>query len=345
MSALYIARAACGCVVASCGAAFVDAARGKWEAQGLRVEMVEGWRGPFGVCGHKESQKHERIQGGGMIGKHVPRGLAAYKPTGKGGQAPDLVICPGPNDTAENGIYLGDTRQLLRCVPDGSVDIVFTSPPYNAGIKYPNWNDEQPEDLFWRFQREWLTGAFRVTGSGGRLYCTVSDKMLWKMRDIAVSVGWRFHQLLVWCKPNFAGSSGRISGDWTQMAEWCLLFHRTKQTPMLSEVFGVTTHNWIVEASTQSNFNGVRERVHPAQMAFDVAFAWLARTPGNVVLDPFVGKGTTAMAAKALGKQWIGFDNAEGYVTEARQRIAQLQPPLIVTQQQSGQLALFDAAA
>lgn len=225
------------------------------------------------------------------------------------------------------GIYCGDSRLLMKAVPDGSVDIVFTSPPYNTKMNYEEWNDDLPPDGFWEFQRSWLTSTFRVTKVGGRLYAVVSDVMLWRFKPLAEDAGWRFHQLLVWCKPNLVGG-GRINKDWNLTAEWCLLFHKKKRTRMQQGCRGTTTHNWLVAASTQSNFTGWLRKVHPAQMPLKVALAWLSRTPGQVVLDPFVGCGTTAQAAKMLGRRWLGFEIGTATADLARQRIRDTQPPL-----------------
>jgi site-specific DNA-methyltransferase (adenine-specific) len=237
---------------------------------------------------------------------------------------------PGYNGEPDCGIYCGDGLVLAKAIPDGSVDIVFTSPPYNVGIAYEASNDNLPDHEFWQFQEDWLREAHRVTQEYGRLYVTVSDKMLWQMQTVGERVGWRFHQLLVWCKTNISGGRTRVSCDWNLTAEWCLLFHRSRRTPMLNDVGGVNTFNWIAAATTQSNFNGHRRKVHPAQMSLSVAYAWLARTPGEIVLDPFVGSGTTAMAAKMLDKQYLGFDNGPDTCTLARERIRNTQPPLIV---------------
>jgi site-specific DNA-methyltransferase (adenine-specific) len=238
----------------------------------------------------------------------------------------------GYNDTEECGIYRGDAVRLMQQIPGQSIDIVFTSPPYNVGIKYEQWNDRLTSSGFNSFNYAWLDQAYRITNNEGRLYATVSDNMLWDFRHIAESVGWKFHQLLVWCKPNISGGSTRISKDWNLMAEWCLLFHREKRTKMRGDVFGINTHNWLIEASTQSNYNGNKRKVHPAQMSFNVAYTWIGRTPGDIVLDPFVGSGTTAQAAMMLDRQYLGFDNGKQTCDLARERVRNTQPPLFVEQ-------------
>jgi len=243
----------------------------------------------------------------------------------------------GPNGTPENGIYQGDCRELSKAIPDESVDIVFTSPPYNVGLDYDSYDDNLPEEEFWQFQEDWLTDAFRAARDGARLYVTVCDNMPWRMHEIGIRIGWRFHQLLAWCKPNL-GNPGRISGDWNRTSEWCLLFHKGTRTVMLGDVWEVNTFNWIVEASAQSNYSGLRRKVFPAQMAYRVAYTWLARTPGDIIWEPFAGSGTTCMAAKALGRQYLAFEIDEAMCELARERVRNTQPPLFVAQETQGEL-------
>ena len=239
----------------------------------------------------------------------------------------------GPNDTPENGIYLGDCRVLVKTIPDESVDVIFTSPPYNVGMDYGVYDDSLPEEEFWRFQGDWLADAFRVSKEGTRFYAVVGDSMLWGFRSLAEVQGWRFHQLLVWCKPNLVGH-GRISKDWNTLSEWCLLFHKGKRTPMQAGPRGVNTHNWIVEASAQSNFGGLQRKVFSAQMAYRVAYNWLARTPGDVIWEPFAGSGTTCMAAKTLGRHYLAVEFDPVTCELARGRTRQMQPPLFIPQKE-----------
>lgn len=222
-----------------------------------------------------------------------------------------------------NQIYTGDAIDLAEAIPNQSIDIVFTSPPYNVGLDYGTYKDDIPEDQFWEFQSNWLRDAYRISSEGARLYLVVGDNMLWRIRDIAQELGWRYHQLLAWCKPNLV-SRGRISKDWNLLAEWCLLFHKGKRTSMLSGMG--TTFNWIVAASCQSNFRGNKHKVHPAQMALEVATKWLSRTPGRIVYEPFAGSGTTCQSAKLLGRSFLAFEIDPETAELARQRVAQMQP-------------------
>jgi len=240
---------------------------------------------------------------------------------------PDIIMTWPPEIPSfyRNKIQVGDCRELSPNLPDECVDIVFTSPPYNCGMKYKCWNDQMDEEDFWSFQGDWIREAFRLCRPSGRMYVTLTDEMIWRLRPLAEDVGWTFHQVLIWCKPNLAPGAKRMRGDWTYLTEICLLFHKGKRTSMLGGPLGVNTHNWITATAPQTQFKGFNHRVYPAQMAVPVAFAWLSRTPGSIVYEPFAGSGTTLIACKQLGKNFIAFEIDPEAVSLAEKRLAEIE--------------------
>ena len=206
---------------------------------------------------------------------------------------------------------------------DESVGVILTSPPYNVGLKYEGFIDDIPHDEHVEFSKAWIKEAFRVAKEGSRGYFIVSDPMMWWIRPLAEEIGWKFGQLLTWCKPNFAGKPHRISGDWNYMSETILLFRKGKRTPMLEapKSYSVNTHNWFRDVVPQSNFK--EGRIHPAQLPVSLCFKILARTPGDPVLDLFAGSGSVLVAAKQLGRRYVGFDIVESTCRKAKTRVGQ----------------------
>ena len=88
-----------------------------------------------------------------------------------------------------NTIITGDARTLAKAIPNGSVDIIFTSPPYNIGLKYENFDDDLSEDEYRDFHHQWLSDCFRMGRDNARLYAIVSEAMLYDLREIAACVG------------------------------------------------------------------------------------------------------------------------------------------------------------
>jgi len=220
-------------------------------------------------------------------------------------------------------IYHKDCRDMSE-VEDGSVDFGITSPPYNVGIKYlGDFDDSRPLSDFQVWTREWLEEVFRVTTEPGRFYIFAGDRMFWWLRPLCEDVGFKYHQTLTWCKTNIGGSPGKISGDWNYLSEIILLFHKGKRTKMLNEVGGIKTFNWFLAASPQTNFNE-NCRLHPAQFPEQVIRSIIARTPGGLILDPFLGSGTTAYCAKKLNRRCIGYEIEEKYCEIAANRCRQM---------------------
>ena len=218
-----------------------------------------------------------------------------------------------------NEIIVGDCREVMATFPDESMGMILTSPPYNVGLKYDGFEDNLSDEEFVEFNREWLKESYRIIEDTGRLYVIISDKMLWWFREIAEEEGWGFSQLLVWCKPNFV-SPGRISGDWNRMSEWILLFCKGKHTSMIN-TYGISnTYNWFVETSPQSNHKTGKH--HPAQLPSSLCQKIISRTPGDPVLDPFVGSGQVLRAAKSLNRKYIGIELVEKVAKTARKFIA-----------------------
>jgi DNA modification methylase len=213
----------------------------------------------------------------------------------------------------------------MLSLPPESIGMILTSPPYNVGLKYDGYDDNLPDDEFKSFNRSWLEVAYGRTQESGRLYTIVSDTMLWWFREVAEAVGWQFAQKLTWCKPNFVGKAGRISGDWSHMTEDILLFRKGKRTPMLHGES--TTHNWFVETAPQSNYK--EGRIHPAQLPLGLCRKIIGRTPGDPVCDPFAGSGSVLVAAKELGRAFIGFDIVSSVAERANERIDGVPCPMI----------------
>ena len=213
-----------------------------------------------------------------------------------------------------------DARSLP--LADGCVDLVITSPPYNVGLPYENYNDKLPNEEFMRFIKEALIEIYRVMSETSRAYFIVSDAMIYWMKPLAEHIGYIYGQLMVWCKPNLAGGSGKITGDWNFLTENIMLFRKGKRTPMLNA--NVNTHNFFVIPTPQRNFNKDR-KLHIAQFPLRLIKILIARTPGDVVLDPFMGSGTVGIACLQMGRDFIGIDIDRGYVSMANNRIKEAQ--------------------
>lgn len=219
-------------------------------------------------------------------------------------------------------IYHGDCRVVVPQL-EVKVDLVLTSPPYNVGIKYGiKVDDSQDITAFQEWTEDWLGLLYSVMADRSRFYLFVGDKMMWWVKSLCEQAGWTYGQKLEWCKPNLVGGSAKISGDWNFMTESILLFRKGKRTPMIS-FSAAHSWNWFIALSTQTNFGGDNHRCHPAQFPVSVMSQIIARTPGDLVLDPFLGSGTTCYCAKKLNRYSIGIEIEEKYCEIAAKRCSQ----------------------
>jgi len=233
-------------------------------------------------------------------------------------------------------IYLGD---CLEIIPElETCNLLFTSPPYNKNLKYSAYDDNRSDFEAWIGRVLEIT--FANLSDRARGYFVISEQMVFWMKQLAESKGWIYSQLLTWCKTNLVGGAGkRITGDWNCLSEWILLFRKGKRTAMLPDREG-NTFNWFLESCPQSTFNGDHHRQHVAQMPLRLAQRIIRRTPGDLILEPFLGSGTTLLAAKQIGRRAIGIDVDEAACELAVKRLSQSVLPLEIVQESESDLAL-----
>lgn len=234
-------------------------------------------------------------------------------------------------------IEWGDARALP--LDRDSVHLIVTSPPYSLDKPYSDGGDVSPED--WRrFMHAALCDMLRVTVPNGRLALNVPlDTVAGGYRPLystavqmALSAGWTYRSTIVWDDTTLGKSVARGSVDSASApyiysgAQMIALFSKgdwAREAPGPSDLH---REEWLAWTNGSWRFPGETNpwEGHPA--AFPIGLPHrlikLLSFPGDVVLDPFSGSGTTALAALKLGRQAIGFDRSEAYVASALRRIA-----------------------
>lgn len=223
----------------------------------------------------------------------------------------------------------GDSRKLIKTLPDASVDFIFTDPPYNlAGYSTGNmkfgWradinNDVAVWDQLMFRPEEWLSEFRRVLKPTGNIFAFTSYNLLGKWHEV-FDPEFDTFQFFVWHKTNpvpkirkagFLNSCELIVCMWDKGHHW----NFGKQSEM---------HNFY-----QGPICMGRERLknpkHPTQkpVALLKHIISIASLPGDVVFDPFMGVGSTGVAAIALDREFIGFEADLDYFAAAQQRLAQ----------------------
>jgi len=213
-----------------------------------------------------------------------------------------------------NQVICGDCLEVMKEIPDGAVDLVVTSPPWNVNKDYGGASDMRDD------YRQWLKlivgELYRIATIA--LYIFIAGKHSDYLRSIMPG----FVQWLYWHRPNIVSPNVRL--PWIPTITQIAMAWVDGRKPMLtSGSRGMKTFDLIIAASPQRNFSGEKRRIHVTQDPVDAYKPLIARTPGHIVFDPFVGSGTTLIAAKQLGRQFVGIEILQDNCHKADDRLRQ----------------------
>jgi site-specific DNA-methyltransferase (adenine-specific) len=234
-------------------------------------------------------------------------------------------------------IEWGDARAMP--LDRDTVDLIVTSPPYALDKPYSGGGDVDPTD--WRrFIHAALVDMLRVTKPHGRLALNVPlDVSKPQARPIyssavqmAMAAGWKYRSTIVWDDTTLGKSTARGSMDSASApniysgAQMIALFSNGEWAREAPGPSDLQREEWLAWTNGSWRFPGETKpwEDHPAAFPLGLPHRLikLLSFPGDVVLDPFSGSGTTCLAAVQLGRQAIGFDRSEAYVASALRRIA-----------------------
>jgi site-specific DNA-methyltransferase (adenine-specific) len=246
-------------------------------------------------------------------------------------------------------ILQGDCIERMATLPPESVDLVFADPPYNLQLRQELWRPNltllDGVDDAWdqfagfaeydAFTRAWLTACRRVLKPSGTLWVIGAYHNIYRVGAILQDIGFWILNDCVWIKnnptPNFHGvrfTNAHETLLWAQKepgARYTFNYHAMKS---LNEDLQMRS-DWylpICKGKERQRING--EKAHSTQKPEALLYRVLlaSTNPGDVVLDPFFGTGTTGAAAARLNRRWIGIESDPLYIEVARQRIAAILP-------------------
>ena len=235
-----------------------------------------------------------------------------------------------PNDFV-NKIICGDAVNVMKQIPDGVVDLVITSPPYNLknstgnGMKdgrggkwanaalqngYSNHADCMPHDEYVKWQRECLTEMMRVVPDTGAVFYNhkwrVQDGKLQDRQDIVS--GFPVRQIIIWKRK---GGLNFNAGYFLPTYE--VIYLIAKPEFKLSPKANAYGDVW--------DFTQEMNNPHPAAFPVTLIDRLVSSTNARIILDPFMGSGTTAIATLDFGRKYIGIDISPEYCKMAEERI------------------------
>jgi modification methylase len=247
-------------------------------------------------------------------------------------------------------VLVGDCVAALEALPAASVDLVFADPPYNlqlgGDLRRPDDSLVDAVDDDWdkfssfaeydAFTRAWLLACRRVLKPDGALWVIGSYHNIFRVGAILQDLGFWMLNDIVWRKanpmPNFRG---RRFTNAHETLIWAARGERSKYTFHYEALKGGNDDlqmrsDWYLPLCTGEERlkDGAGAKVHPTQKpeALLARVMLSASNPGDVILDPFFGTGTTGAVAKALGRRFIGIERESVYAEAARRRIAAIQP-------------------
>ena len=258
-------------------------------------------------------------------------------------------------------IINGDCVEVMKTMPEGCVDMVVTSPPYNANIKYDVYDDGKSMEEYWQFTKDWLSQAYRVLKDDGRIAVNVPIEMnvqerggrilfnaeFWMMMK---EVGFKFFGMVdltedsphrvrqtawgSWMSASapyiynpkecvilaYKKYSKKINkgesqwtGEWTKTEEGKLkqIFKDEDKKDFMNLVFGRWEYFADTKSLTKATFS----------MDIPVKAIKILTYKNDIVLDPFMGSGTSAVAAETLDRRWLGIELSENYANIATTRV------------------------
>lgn len=239
-------------------------------------------------------------------------------------------------------LFNNDNRAVMTMLRDGAIDHTITDPPYEAAahtlqrrVKRDGGAMEIEALSFAPIsdgERGWVAGEIaRVTKRWMVAFCQVEAAVKWS--DAFVAGGATTKRIGVWIKPD---GMPQFSGDRPGMGYESMVFaHRKGRSSWNGGGrVGVFTHNKFDERSGH-------ETQKPLPLMLELVE--LFTDPGELILDPFVGSGTTGVACLRLGRRFIGIERDERYAAVARERLRAEERGLSLREARAGQTTIFDA--
>lgn len=252
------------------------------------------------------------------------------------------------NSLPLNQILRGDCASVLGTLPADSVDLVFADPPYNLQLRNdlfrPNqtkveavndgWDKFADFQAYDEFTRRWLMSCQRVLKDTGTIWVIGSYHNIYRVGAIMQDLGFWILNDVVWIKsnpmPNFRGvrfTNAHETLIWAQKRKGARYTFNHQAMKALNDDLQMRS-DWNLPLATgrerlKTNGTKAHSTQKPEALLYRVLLS--STNPGDVVLDPFFGSGTTGAIAKLLGRHFIGIERDAKYIKMANQRIDAVQ--------------------
>ena len=238
-----------------------------------------------------------------------------------------------------NTIVVGDCIKLLSSQDEPFADMVFADPPFNIGYKYDLYEDRRKYDDYYAWTEQWMAACHRVLKPAGSFWVAIGDEYAAEVRVIGRKLGLHLRNWVIWHYTFGQATKRKFARSHAHLFYWT---KDPKQFTFNDTAVRIPSARQTTYADRRANPAGkipddvwsfsricgtFNERVqwHPCQMPEKVLerIVLASSDPGDLVLDPFSGSGTTSAVAARLGRSYLGLDISETYVAESRKRIAE----------------------
>lgn len=237
-----------------------------------------------------------------------------------------------------NKIYLGNFLELCSKIPNGSIDLIVTSPPYNVGMEY---EEIMPLNEYLDFIKDTFKIVYDLLKNGGRVAINIANTgrkpyipLASYYNLIMIDLGYLMRGEIIWNKGASAGNS-TAWGSFCSASnpvlrdqhEYILVFSKKDYNKIAlnndiqsNEFIEYTKSIWNIQTESATKIG------HPAPFPIEIPsrLIKLYSAVNDIVLDPFLGSGTTCVAAKTLDRKYIGFEKEVKYYKIAQSRLSTL---------------------
>jgi len=254
-----------------------------------------------------------------------------------------------PADLPLDQILEGDCIELLASLPAESVDLIFADPPYNLQLQNElrrpdnslvdavnaHWDRFTSFSEYDAFTRAWLSACRRVLKPEGTLWVIGSYHNIYRVGAILQDLDFWILNDVVWIKsnpmPNFRGvrfTNAHETLLWAQKERGARYTFNHQTMRSINDDLQMRSDWYLPLCVGRERLRSNGVKLHPTQKPAALLYRILAAStrPGDVVLDPFFGTGTTGEAAIRLGRHWIGIEKEPVYIEAARKRLSCVHP-------------------
>lgn len=259
----------------------------------------------------------------------------------------------------ENQIRQGDCLRLLEQLPAHSVDLAFADPPFNIGYEYDVYNDQRGREEYLTWTMRWLSAVRRVLKPNGSFYVAIGDEYAAELKVRLDQLNFTMRNWIIWhytfgvnCKRKFNRSHAHLLYYVADPKSFTFNPDEIRVPSARQTTYSDRRANpkgklpddtWVLRPQEDESFfqpeddtwyvprvcGTFKERKsHPCQMPEAVLerIIRVSSNPGDLILDPFAGSGTTLVVAKKLERRYLGMELSEEYTEQIQQRLAECCP-------------------